>query len=482
MDTTDMGECMSRIGRNDLCICGSGKKYKKCCLANAISTGVIDTEWEALRSLEGRVVNGTLEPYFYKTYPEGTITQAADEFFGDSKLPMEIRLTFVENMFSAWMLFDWDMDAHKTEWVRKTKDVTVAAKYLTKHRNNLGKDIVAFIETMSQTYYSFYVITEVIPNKGFRLKDMLLGTEHFVKEFLATKSLHRGDIIFSRILTLKNQSISVGMGLIPVPPGKYDIILKLKDVMKKVFHKITSELLRKENASLRDVYLSLINPRATKPILQNTDGEMIVPSNVYFKLYVDPEVAIEKLRPLMLSGDDSIVQSKKFKEDIIEIQWSKAGNKLHKSWDNTTLGNITIKGQELIASVNSKERAAEIKKLISKYLGDGVSYVATSIESVDQMMEEAQKGKKGKTLKPPVPVDLDPETQETVAQMMISHWDNWIHEPLPALNGLTPLKASKTKKGREMLESLLLYMDRENVDTDPLLRVDMEFLRRKLEM
>ena len=25
-----------KIGRNDLCICGSGKKYKKCCLDNKI--------------------------------------------------------------------------------------------------------------------------------------------------------------------------------------------------------------------------------------------------------------------------------------------------------------------------------------------------------------------------------------------------------------------------------------------------------------
>ena len=25
---------MSKIGRNDVCPCGSGKKYKKCCLSN----------------------------------------------------------------------------------------------------------------------------------------------------------------------------------------------------------------------------------------------------------------------------------------------------------------------------------------------------------------------------------------------------------------------------------------------------------------
>ena len=451
---------MSNIGRNDLCMCGSGKKYKKCCLANAISTGVIDSEWRALRSLEGKIVHDILQPYFYKTSPEGTLERAVDEFFGDSDLPLDVRMTFMDNIFLAWMLFDWDMVINKPGWVRRdVKDVTVAAQHLTKNRNSLSKDMVQFMEAMSQTYYSFYTVTEVIPNKGLHLKDMLLGTEHFVKEFAGTKGLHRGDIIFSRILTMKDQSICVGMATTPVSSRRYNVMLKLRDGMQESFQGITPELLRKENAFLREVYFSLITPKANKPILHNTDGDLMVPSHVYFKLYVDPELAVEKLRPLMLFGDDSIVRSKKKKEEIIEIQWSKAGNKLHKTWDNTTLGNITIKGHELTAYVNSKERAEKIKKLISKYLGDGVSYVSTSMESVDHMMEEAQKRKKKKTSKPPTSLDLDPETQEAVVQMLKAHWDDWIHQSLPALGGLTPLKASKTKKGREMLEGLLLDIE-----------------------
>jgi uncharacterized protein YecA (UPF0149 family) len=29
-------QCVMNIGRNDSCPCGSGKKYKKCCLGKAI--------------------------------------------------------------------------------------------------------------------------------------------------------------------------------------------------------------------------------------------------------------------------------------------------------------------------------------------------------------------------------------------------------------------------------------------------------------
>ncbi len=32
---TDVGRSGAKIGRNDPCPCGSGKKYKKCCGVNA---------------------------------------------------------------------------------------------------------------------------------------------------------------------------------------------------------------------------------------------------------------------------------------------------------------------------------------------------------------------------------------------------------------------------------------------------------------
>ena len=34
---------MAKIGRNDLCHCGSGKKYKKCCEAKEGSSGTYST-------------------------------------------------------------------------------------------------------------------------------------------------------------------------------------------------------------------------------------------------------------------------------------------------------------------------------------------------------------------------------------------------------------------------------------------------------
>lgn len=48
------------IGRNDLCYCGSGKKYKKCCE----SKGQVSLEQVHFNELEQVLLN------FYKNYPE----------------------------------------------------------------------------------------------------------------------------------------------------------------------------------------------------------------------------------------------------------------------------------------------------------------------------------------------------------------------------------------------------------------------------
>ena len=49
----------------------------------------------------------------------------------------------------------------------------------------------------------------------------------------------------------------------------------------------------------------------------------------------------------------------------------------------------------------------------------------------------------------------DPEVREKIQQMAKQYWENWYSEPIPMLEGMTPVDASKSMKGRQLLESLL---------------------------
>jgi len=63
-----------KIGRNDLCYCESGKKFKKCCLQQSLKClDVPDEGWRNLRQLEGIVIDKHLTPYATQELPADVI-------------------------------------------------------------------------------------------------------------------------------------------------------------------------------------------------------------------------------------------------------------------------------------------------------------------------------------------------------------------------------------------------------------------------
>jgi hypothetical protein len=70
---------MTKLGRNDPCSCGSGKKYKKCCLA---SIEVAQSQYRRLRQVEAGLIPRLLE-HALDTFGEESILGAWDQFNDD---------------------------------------------------------------------------------------------------------------------------------------------------------------------------------------------------------------------------------------------------------------------------------------------------------------------------------------------------------------------------------------------------------------
>ena len=64
---------MTKVGRNDPCPCGSGKKYKKCCLAKESS--VADLTWQKMRQTEGSLAP-VLMKYTFERFRESVLLEA----------------------------------------------------------------------------------------------------------------------------------------------------------------------------------------------------------------------------------------------------------------------------------------------------------------------------------------------------------------------------------------------------------------------
>ena len=474
------------LSRNDICSCGSGKKYKKCCLAkNTGSAQVMDFSWRKLRQLEGEIMDRHLIPYIVEYLPDDVIETALFDFLPDG-LPkaMDKELLFT-NFLLPLFIFNWipDDDFGVNDFISTEP---IALNYIRNYPEKLNSVQKKFVETMCTTHYSFYVVLEVIPNQALVVRDILLETAHTIKERQGTHFLNRGDILFSRILTLDNQSIFVGMAPYIVPYRYHnDLIEFRKELMEDCQCNLTIDLLRNEfDMCIFDYFFSIMIASFNQPSpkLQNTDGDPMQFCKSFFKLELPIEETFHKLLPLTLSANPEEFLSGAQRDKLglitkIEFSWLKKGNKHNNNgWGNTVLGHVTIEEKRIVVETNSENRAKAIDKLLTKYLKDKIHFQKTLIESAEQKVKNSKKFKKNE-----VPLENSPEMEEYLEQYSKRHWENWFDQIIPSLSDKTPREAAKTREGREQLEALLLHYERASQEHPKnSLKIDIPYLRKEL--
>jgi hypothetical protein len=476
-----------KMGRNDPCPCGSGKKYKKCCiLTSSVAFPVADFEWRKLRQLEGIVVDRHLLSYTAEELPVEAVKLALSDFFPDDLPDTLDEEVLFHHFFIPWFLFNW-IPFEGFDLPQFNPEQTLARNYVNVHASRLNSLERRFIEAMYSTYYSFYTILEVEPEKSLLVKDILLGTLHTLKERQGTYTLKRGDIVFGRILTLDEQSIFVGMAPYIVPADYYIQLIEFRKWLIKENNntELTGDVLREVyDIELLNYFFDILKAAYDRPFpeLANTDGEPLQFCKTYFKLTLTPEEALQQLLCLALSKDPAeflheASYDKKGKVKRIELPWLKKGNKQHKHWNNTVMGHLIIEKGKLILETNSEQRAERGKKLLSKTLGDAIVFQKMLIESPEQKLKSQPKSH-------PAAQEANhllelPEVQAQVKAMAKAHWENWLNESIPALDNQTPREAAKND--REKLEALLLQYERHDAEKgNNLFKADIADLKTKL--
>jgi len=184
------------VGRNDPCPCGSGKKYKKCCLAETfVQVGKEDL-------IQKRLVE-ELQNFYNKNYQD--TVEEAHVMFWDDFVPREHleghALDIAYQNFFEWITFDFIIDPDTNK--------TLIDLYIEQN-SRLSQDQNNVLTVMKNSVISLYEVQEVFPEKGLLLKDLLMGGEYDVKEKSATRSLNRYDIFAARLLLIDGHYIMSG--------------------------------------------------------------------------------------------------------------------------------------------------------------------------------------------------------------------------------------------------------------------------------
>ncbi len=421
---------MKDSGRNDPCPCGSGKKYKKCCLPRV-------TECEGRRRDEGYAV-GTALQWLSENHPDAVETAIHGDYFGEladeeidllDDLPPEARRMLDINV-GEWLLADAVLTVEGEG--KRARDLLFApgGPVLPTH----GRQ---WLEALGERAIGLYEVTEVKPGEGLRLQDSLRPEEPptWVRERSASRALVQWDVLGARLARQDDDWVLTGT---VYPLGRREA--------KRCRDEILRDMKGKDwgSAFARD----LVGAAVSSHWLANLVEERPLPQ------FVDASTR----EPLMLVTDHYQVTDWGMLETVLARQVDVEGSRQN-GWTRFVELDGDMRRSRAALNVREPDRlevfcrtmslANEARAWLQATAGHSLAY--RTREVVDPLSPKAREAAAAGPVKRP-----PPEIEgQALHHFLRKHYENWTDEPLPVLGNRTPRESTKTAKGRGAVVDLL---------------------------
>jgi len=454
------------VGRNDPCPCGSGKKYKRCCLQKIQDSA--DNLWareraasDELKGLMVRYAARKLGPQIDDAWADFELSDGSDSFDPACE---------ESAIFLPYLLFHWDPYGPRRRKGVPAQGGMVARWYLQEEGKRLSDTQRHILEQATTQPLSFYEILASVPGSSLTLRDILTGWEIAVREKSASEMVRAGDILYAQVWVSPGfATLGCAAPLLMPPNSKAEIIALRKQLRKKAAKQnrdlATDDLLRYAD-EIRETYLDIRDSLYAPPLLRNTDEEPLVFHTIKFQIE-SAEAALDALAPLAWGREkEDLLEDAEFdgngKLRKVRFDWLTKGNRKMPSWDNTILGNISISGRTLVVEVNSENRAVRLRAEIDKRLGSSAVHKSTAIKAVEELLANPPKRKASekKFEEEKAEILRDPEVREHLQESLRKMLEAWVHQKIPALGNRTPAQAVQDPDGKEIVEALLLEWER----------------------
>jgi len=539
-------------GRNDPCPCGSGRKYKHCCLGQQPEAP------ESKEDVVWRQVNRAVSNYspamvqFIKeVYGDGAVDEAWDEFMHwDDDVPAFDPRTPHMHLFTSWFFHVWTPDVPETAITDNAlHDRPPASVYLERGRR-IDPVLRRYLESCLQSPPSFFEILRAEAGRALDAKDVFTGEELHVLERAASQALRAGELIFAQIVPIDGIVIMEACSRCSFKPVHKIELMALREGMFKAkayelraerrakargasrlersvsgplpdaaaakhdkrrtgnnrrsaSNQLTGEDLCDWDPELRNIYLMLFDQAVNPPVpeLTNTDGEKLVMHEYSFEVE-SAQAAFDALKHLAggQREEDLVADAKRSKDGAlrsVQFAWTRkpdpAKSPLH---ENPALGFIDIDGRTLKAQLNSVKRAAVFRRTVEKFLGPRAKLLSTEVTDVREAMLESRQQREAETTSRALADEsgnpaagsnqellASPEMRQKFRELMTRHYEQWLHDEIPALGGRTPLQAVRSKEGREKVAALVAQIEHDAAKSNPPLDPSITaMLRQRLKL
>ncbi len=466
------------VARNAPCPCGSGKKYKKCHLpideasrrsSSPSTDSSTPTRWVLPRSAD---------------VPAGVgASRAIHEL--DARLA-ESLLRFARDRFPAeWheITASWRRDPLAAQhrgplslYHSKIHGASAAEHFAAERGARLTARERGWLDAQRAAWLSVWEVVTLDRGRGMTVKDLLTNETREVLESSASRTLFERHAILGRVAEYEGIAVFAGMHPRPLEPrDAATVVLAARTRLRRKTaipidrlrdEAIVEYLTKRWEEAVADQDLR----SSTPPQLFNTDGDELLLTVDHFD--VDPAARsqvlariakIEEADETQTDGDEDVIP-------FVQAASAQAGG-----LETVLTGRVCVRDDKLRIETNSIRRADRLRARVEKACGDRIRF--RTREHTDPTSPQVRERVRRTSASP-----MPPEAEALVRGAKERHYADWVDFPIPALGGLTPREAIRSRRGREAVDVMLKQMESLEARLPESQRFDVGKLRAALAL
>ena len=408
------------LSRNSACPCGSGRKYKRCCLAEG------ERAERAARFDDA--VGRRIQDWSSEAFRE-EIGAALEEFVGPDRTMDDDEL----QIFATWFHNDRELAGGGTPTERYAA------------RADLPEDERAAASRIAGARLGFHRVIAVEPGSWLVLEDVVRGTRTRVRSQNVSREAVRWDILLGRVMDGDPPSLW-GPTRFFEPCDEPELLAELKRLA-------SGERPDEEGLSLalRSQALELMRFTppgwSEEPSFFTLEGDPVALGSATWRVR-DPSAARERLRALggLTAGEPLEVDITVAREALVRDrpELPRGAIVLEAApiddLDKVPVATVRLEGAGLRVEAMSEERLRHVIELVEQDFGDLAELSGREVMPVEQALDERRSGPERPAALPP---GLPPaDERRLVGGFMTERMRRWLDEPHPQLDGSTPRAAA----------------------------------------
>ena len=435
--------------RNDFCACGSGKKYKKCCLLKEQASRPLTKQ--LLDEASTNAISLLLD--FSIKFPEPLKAPPLNRPVPEMP-DAEAQTTLKNELLMPWILYLWHPPDAPSQAL--PSDRTVAARFLRQEGEKLDGITRRFMEAARLEPFSYWQVEGVSPGASLLMKDMVTGEERIVRDVSSSKTVARWDIFFAQVVGLEGTFIFNSIGVYPLAPDQFrqSIVAFAEGIKKQTGESADRRRLLGYQTEFILHYLQcvdeMLHPKL--PELQNMDGDKLVfaKSRYVFGAASRPDVikALISVRDVEKAGEEG--GDAKF----VWLALPKAPNNHNKG--KVIKASIRVGQDRMESECNSEARDKALRKQILKHLGSLMTYESTNLQPFNPGKMSGELPQAGADKSGALDLaTLSEEDRKRIEGMFEQQHMFWLDEQVPLLGGKTPRETSRTSQGKKQVADMI---------------------------